>query len=66
MYLQTLSTSDFETENAEADACHVNRPGLSLFELINPDELSATMVSRVSSDKPGEREERKCTCSGFA
>jgi len=24
MYLQTLSTSDFETENAEAVSCHVN------------------------------------------
>jgi hypothetical protein len=31
MYLHTLSTSDFETENAAAESCHLNRPTHNLF-----------------------------------
>ena len=59
MYLQTLSTSDFETGKAEADFCHANTPALSLFSLINFEELSATMVANTSYDNLGERETRK-------
>ena len=58
MYLQTLSTSDFETEKAEADSYHANAPELSLLSLINFEELSATIVANASSDNLGEREAR--------
>ncbi len=58
MCLQTLSTSDFETEKAEADCCHENTPELSLLSLINFEELSATMVTNTSSANPGEKEAR--------
>jgi hypothetical protein len=50
MYLQILSTSDFETENAEADSCQANNPTINFLSLINLDELSATMVAKTSSD----------------
>src|SRR3972149_10947005 len=66
MYLQTLSTSDFETEKAAADSCQENLPALSLFSFMNLSELSATIVAKVSSDIFGERETIKCTCSGLA
>ena len=56
MYLQTLSTSDFDTENADADFCHANRPTHNLFSLINRSELSAKIVARTSSDNLGERD----------
>jgi hypothetical protein len=59
MYLHTLSTSDLETENAEADSCHANIPLLSLFSLINFEELSATIVANISSEKLGDLETRK-------
>jgi len=58
MYLQTLSTSDFETEKAEADSCHVNTPRVSLLSLIKFEELSAIIVTSSSSDIFGDREER--------
>jgi len=31
MYLQTLSTSDFETENADADSCQAKTPWANLW-----------------------------------
>ena len=65
MYLQTLSTSDFEIEKAEADYCHPNVPWLSLLSLINFRELSAIIVANTSSDNLGERETRIWACSGF-
>ena len=58
MYLQILSTSDFETEKAEADSCHANTPTLSLLSLINFAELTATIVANTSSAIFGEREVR--------
>src|SRR3972149_1572144 len=66
MYLQILSTSDFETEKAAADSCQENLPALSLFSFMNLSELSATIVAKVSSDIFGKRETIKCTCSGLA
>jgi hypothetical protein len=51
MYLQTLSTSDFETEKAEADCCQANIPVDNLLVLIKFVELSETMVANASSDK---------------
>jgi len=56
MYLQTLSTSDLDTENAEADCCHANNPLQSLFSFINRSVLSATMLATFSSVSPGDRE----------
>jgi hypothetical protein len=50
MYLQTLSTSVFETEKAEADCYQANKPILSLLSLINFTELSDTIVANASSD----------------
>lgn len=49
MYLQTLSTSDFETEKADAESCQLNKPTDNLFWLINRCELSATMEASISS-----------------
>ena len=66
MYLQTLSTPVFETENAEAYCCHLNRPVTKLFSFINFSELSAIIVANSSSDFEGERETSKWTCSGLA
>ena len=54
MYRQTLSTSDFETEKAEADCCHSKTPELSLLSLINFEELSATIVAIASSCSAGD------------
>jgi len=59
MYLQTLSTSDFEIENAAADSCHLNRPTHNLFSLINLTELSATEVNKSSSDIFGDLDATK-------
>jgi hypothetical protein len=59
MYLQTLSTSDFDTEKADAVACQENFPVQSLFWFINFSELSATIVAKLSSDNFGERDTRK-------
>ena len=59
MYLQTLSTSDFETENAEAESCQLNSLMHSLFWFINRLELSATIEARPSSDSLGDLEIRK-------
>ena len=39
IYLQILSTLDFETEKAEADCCHLNSPFTKLFSLINFSKL---------------------------
>ena len=61
MYLQIRSTSDFETENAEADCCHLNGIEVSLFSLIKSAELSAMMEASSSSDKSGDFEINKCT-----
>ncbi len=66
MYLQTLSTSDFDTEKAEADSCQANRLLHSLFWFIKLSELSATIEARISSDNLGERDTRKWACSGLA
>jgi hypothetical protein len=66
MYLYTLSISDFETEKAEADSCHPNKPCVNLLALINFEELSAKIVARASSGSLGERETRKWICSEFA
>lgn len=63
MYLQTLSTSDLETEKAAAESCHENFPMLSLFSLIKRAVLSATIVAKSSSDIEGVRYTRKWTCS---
>jgi hypothetical protein len=57
--LHTLSTSDFDTEKAEADFCHANFPKDNLFWLINFSELSAIMVAKSSSEIFGERDIRK-------
>ena len=57
MYLHTLSTSDFETENAEAESCQAKAPILSLFSLMNFEELSATIVAKAPSDNVGDREQ---------
>jgi len=59
MYLQTLSTSPFDTENAEHDCCHWNNPAHSLFSLINRCELSAIIVTKLSIFKFGSKETRK-------
>jgi len=59
MYLHTLSTSDFDTEKAEADFCHANFAMDNLFWLINFSELSAIMVAKSSSEIFGERDIRK-------
>jgi hypothetical protein len=59
MYLQTLSASDFETENAAAESCHLNFPVHNLFTFINLSELSATEVSNDSFDILGERNATK-------
>jgi hypothetical protein len=57
MYLQTLSISDFDTENAEADCCQQNCVFESLLSFINRSVLSATIVAKVSSsDNFGVRE----------
>ena len=66
MYLQTLSISDFETENADADCCHLKWPLESLFWLMNFSKLSAIIVARCCSEISGERDTRIWTCSGFA
>ena len=66
MYLHTLSTSDFETENADADCCHAKFFLASLFALIKRSELSAIIVANSISEISGERETRKCICSGLA
>ena len=58
--------SDFDTEYADADRCHENLFLQSLFSLIKRSLLSATIVASCSSDISGNRETRKCTCSGFA
>ena len=58
IYLQTLSTSDLETENAEQD-CHENLFSQSLLSFINRSELSAIMVANFSSDILGERAIKK-------
>ena len=62
MYLQTLSTSDFETEKAEADFCHANMLWLNLLLVINFEERSAIIVANTSSDNLGEREASICVC----
>jgi hypothetical protein len=59
MYLQTLSTSHFETESAEPDSCQAKNPTVSLISLINLDELSATIVASASSDILSERDTNK-------
>jgi hypothetical protein len=59
IYLQTLSISDFDTENAEAAFCHLKYEVQSLFSFIKCMELSATMVAIFSSDNFGDREIRK-------
>ena len=59
MYLQTLSTSALETENAEQDCCQKNLFSQSLLSFINRSELSAIMVANFSSDILGEREIKK-------
>lgn len=59
MYLQTLATSDFDTEKADADCCHSNCPLESLFSFINRPVLSETNVAKTFSDNLGERETRK-------
>jgi len=64
--LHTLSTSDFETENDEADFCHVKFFLASLFSLIKRSELLAIIVAKTFSEILGERETRKCICSGLA
>ena len=51
-----MSMSDFETEKAEADCCHLNWPDTSLFSLIKFSELSAIMVANCSSDKVAARD----------
>ena len=66
MYLQTLSTSAFDTENAAADPCQANCPIHNLFSLIKRSELSDIIVDRYSSENFGERDIIKWTCSGFA
>jgi hypothetical protein len=66
MYLHTLSTSDLETENAEAESCQANVPIERLFSFINFMELSAIIVASNSSDNAGDREASKWTCSGLA
>jgi len=66
MYLQTLSTSDFETENADAESCHLNRVAHKLFSFMNLSELSAIDVNNDSSDVFGERDATKWTCSALA
>jgi hypothetical protein len=66
MYLQTLSTSPFDTEKADAVSCHENFPMHNLFWLIKFSELSAIIVAKSSSDNFGEREARKWTWSGLA
>ena len=55
MYLQTLSTSDLETENADPDSCQANLPMQRLFAFMNRSTLSATMVASDSSDILGDR-----------
>ena len=62
IYLQTLLTSTFDTENAAADSCHANLPTQSLLWFINLSELSAIIVERYSSDNLAERDIIKCTC----
>jgi hypothetical protein len=59
MHLQTLSTSDLETEKADADCCHENVSAANLFSFINRSVLSATIVANVSSENLGERDVRK-------
>jgi len=59
MYLQTLSTSDFETEKAEAVSCQRNKLLQSLFSTINFFELSATFSTKASSEIFGDFETRK-------
>ena len=59
MYLQTLSTSDLETKNAEQDRCQKNLFSQSLLSFINRSDLSAIMVSNFSSDILGECETKK-------
>jgi hypothetical protein len=66
MYLQTLSTSDLETEKAAEEFCQANLPAHNLFSLINRFELSAMMEANVSSDMLGDRDKRICACSGLA
>ena len=56
MYLQTLSTSAFDTENAEAKSCQLKLPKHNLFSFIKSSELSAIIVAKYSSDNFGERE----------
>jgi hypothetical protein len=50
MYLQTLFTSDFDTEKAAAYSCQANWLLHNLFWFINRTELSATMEASFSSD----------------
>ncbi|OJY88203.1 MAG: hypothetical protein BGP13_06580 [Sphingobacteriales bacterium 40-81] len=50
MYLYTLSTSVFEIENADADCCYANLSIHNLLSWINFAELSAIIVSIVSSE----------------
>lgn len=58
--------SDFETENAEADCCHLKNVDVSLFPLIKSAELSAIIEASSSSDNSGDFEINMCTCSGLA
>jgi len=58
MYLQTLSTSFFETEKAAAESCHSKWVAQSLFSFINRVELSAIIVAMFSSDNRGDRDIR--------
>ena len=57
-----LSISDFETENADADCCHLNGPETSLFSLMKLSELSEIIVANSTSDKVAARDTTKCKC----
>jgi hypothetical protein len=54
--LQTLSTSDLDTEKADAVFCHSNLTMDNVFSFINLSELSATIVANSSSEIFGERD----------
>ena len=66
MYLHTLSTSDFDTENAASDSCQAKRPVHNLISLINLEALSDTIDASYASDNSGDRDTRIWTCSGLA
>lgn len=58
--------SDLETEKADADLCHKNLYFVNLFWLMKRSLLSAIIVANCVSEISGERDTKKCTCSGFA